>query len=113
MRTSIPLAITGRSLGGADVDAKLALFVDGKIDNSNCIQLLIDLQSGPQGTALGPCPDGSAILTVILAVAPLVDGRFAVLLELSHPDLPGGKRTLKMSGDVAGNAVRYRKDFQL
>jgi hypothetical protein len=100
--------------GGADVDMKLVLFIDEEVPNDDCIQILVDLQEGTRRKVLGPANKrGDAVLTVLLAVAPLVDGQFEVEIELAHPDLANGSRSLRLSGDTRGEAKSFRRNVAL
>jgi hypothetical protein len=111
MDLKTPMQVTASSKGGADVDAKLAAFVDDVIPDENCIVLLRDLHFGPQSGVFGPAKKGSVIIAIRMAVVPLVDGQFQTTFEFTHPDLPGGSRTIVLSGDTNGAMKVYGKNY--
>jgi len=113
MNLATGINVSANATGGADVDVKLVLFVDEEVPNDDCIQLLKDLQTGTRRCVLGPAKKGDAVLTVLLAVAPLVDGQFEAEFKLDHPDFPNGSRTLRFSGDVDGDAKSIRRNIEL
>jgi hypothetical protein len=115
MQLKTGIKVSANANGGADVDAKLVLFVDEKVPNDDCIQILKDLQSAPtKKCVLGPAnKKGDAVLTVLLAVAPLVDGQFEVELTLEHPDFKNGVRSLIIPGDTKGEAKSFRRNISL
>jgi hypothetical protein len=113
MDLSTAIKVSASATGGADVDAKLVLFVDERTPNDDCIQILVDLHTGTRRCALGPAKKGDAVLTIILPIAPIKDGQFEATFKLTHPDFTNGSRTLKVSGDTQGAAKVFRRNFSL